>query len=287
MRVLICGGTGFVGGNLVKYFKKQGANVELIERDDLANHEQLTDLVSGSDVVINVAGASIARRWSRSYKREIYESRIDVAQRLVAAINSAEKRPKLYIGASAVGYYRAGVCADEARGEMGDGFLARLCRDWEQASEPLAQDVRRVVMRMGVVLSPAGGAYAQVFRMARWGFVASIGRGSQRISWISVEDLVRAYWFTVERKELSGVVNCVAPDVVTSAESARIMAEQFRAMRLRVPTWAIRMAMGQGACVVTDDVCVWPEVLLGREFEFGDKSFLGYVQRIDEGIDKK
>ena len=165
MKIAISGATGFIGTHLTRYLSGQGHEVTGLGRKwfGRGNADHLAKLMEGMDVVINLAGAPVNHRWTTAYKQELYDSRIIPTRMLVDAINRTD-RVRLFISASAVGYYPSRGCYDEYSHVKSDGFLAGLCRAWEAEAGLIRKSARLIITRFGVVLSPEGGAFLQLIR---------------------------------------------------------------------------------------------------------------------------
>lgn len=208
--------------------------------------------LEGADVVIHLAGASIAgRRWSARYKDEILHSRVAGTQTLTSALLGLRQPPRLYITASAIGYY--GVRPSEEivdeRSRPGDGFLSRVCRAWETAADP-ARDagIRVAHLRFGMVLSPAGGALARLLPVFRLGLGGRIGDGRQPVPWIALDEVPSIVLHIIRKEGLDGPVNAVAPGVPDNAGWTRALSRVLhRPAALPVPAFALRLLFGEMA----------------------------------------
>jgi uncharacterized protein len=203
--------------------------------------------IGGADDVVHLAGAPIAVRWTARRKREILDSRVLGTRRIVEAIATAQRQPRVLVCASAIGYY--GDRADEELTEAssrGRDFLARVVGDWE--AEAQAVGVRSVQLRFGIALSPHGGALAKMLPPFRMGAGGRLGSGAQWMSWIALHDLVRAIRFAIDSSGMRGAVNAVAPHPVTNAEFASTLGRVLhRPARLTVPSFALRAIFGEMA----------------------------------------
>ena len=169
MRIAISGASGYIGQHLSSFLEGKGYDVIPLGRDLFKEDcfDELCRCVESCEVVINLAGASINKRWTEAYKQELYDSRIYVTRQLVHAINTRRVKPELFISASAVGYYPAFGEYDEYHDYRGMDFLARLCGAWEEEASACSSDVRLVITRLGVVLSEDGGALKEMLRLQR------------------------------------------------------------------------------------------------------------------------
>jgi hypothetical protein len=205
--------------------------------------------LNGVDAVVNLCGINVGqRRWSGAFKQNLRDSRITPTEVLSVAV--AEAGVGVLVNASAVGYY--GNTKDRAVDEtasVGEGFLAQLCQDWEAATAPAEQAGARVVLtRTGVVLSPSGGALARLRPFFSLGLGARLGNGRQYMSWITLEDEVRALQFAITNDELSGPVNLTGPAPVTNAEFTKALGHALRRHApLMLPGFAMRAVLGEFA----------------------------------------
>jgi uncharacterized protein (TIGR01777 family) len=256
MRVAIAGSSGLIGTALVVQLRQAGHDVvRLVRRPPRAPDERAWDPSAATmdagtlveiDAVVNLCGSAMGnRRWSGEVKQAIRDSRIGPTEVLAAAV--AEHRVPVLVSASGVGYY--GDTADREVDEtspLGSGFLAQVCRDWEAATAPAVRAGARVVLvRTGLVISPAGGLMSQLKPLFAVGLGARLGSGAQYMPWISLDDEVGAIRFALERDELSGPVNLSGPDPVTNAEFTRALGEAMhRPTPLVVPGFALRLIRG-------------------------------------------
>ena len=241
---------------------------------------RLVAALEGCGAVVNLAGAPIDRRWSDTYKEELYASRIGPTRRLVEAIGALETPPGVLVSASAVGYYPAEGCYKETDARKGTGFLSDLCAAWEQEAQRVPPGVRLVVTRFGVVFSPGGGAFPRLARPFRMGVAARLGDGSQNVSWIALEDLVRAIGFVLEDAAVRGTVNMVAPQHLTNAELTGALARHYRvSLRVGVPGWIVRAIYGEAAQVLLSGQCAVPEKLTAAGFTFGAENIERFLER--------
>ena len=277
MKIAISGASGFIGSHLAGYLTEQGHQVVPLGRGYFSGFPapgpgvigdrawdgamgRLVAALEGCGAVVNLAGAPIDRRWSDTYKEELYASRIGPTRRLVEAIGALETPPGVLVSASAVGYYPAEGCYTETDARKGTGFLSDLCAAWEQEAQRVPPGVRLVVTRFGVVFSP--------------------GDGSQNVSWIALEDLVRAIGFVLEDGAVRGTVNMVAPQHLTNAELTGALARHYRvSLRVGVPGWIVRAIYGEAAQVLLSGQCAVPEKLTAAGFTFDAENIERFLER--------
>ena len=236
MKVAITGANGFVGSHL----KDKFPNYVVINRKDSC--EQIKQKLDGVDVVLNLAGAPIIKRWNVEYKKILISSRIDTTKKLVDAINKSDV--KHFISTSAIGAYPDDKPLDESFDGYGDDFLAKLTQMWEE--EALKCEKPTAILRFGVILGDNGGALKQMLTPFRLGVGGIIGDGKMMMSWIDVDDLVNIYHYIVE-KELSGVFNATAPKPVTNYEFTKTLGSILhRPTILPLPEFVLKLIFGEG-----------------------------------------
>lgn len=291
MKVVVSGGTGFIGRALCESLRRQGMSVSVLSRNPLQAKSVLDPSIrvvewdavasgaweqelDAAAAVINLAGAPIAEgRWTPARKQSIVGSRVNGTRLLVRAISRSPSKPRVLISASGVGYY--GASADrlfDERDGPGSDFLAHLCVDWEQAALAARSAVVRVVcLRIGMVLGGGGGALAKMLPP----FLAFIGGpiapGTQWVSWVHRQDLIGLITWSLTNETVAGPVNAVAPAPVAMTEFCETLGKTLnRPSWLPVPTWALRVAFGELASVMTTGQRVAPRVALdgGYQFQF-------------------
>ncbi|MGW8194361.1 MAG: TIGR01777 family oxidoreductase [Desulforhopalus sp.] len=284
MKVLITGCSGLIGSALVEYLFQQGHSIQCLKRNKIAGDNPFwaTDqLPSAKDdpveVVIHLAGENIAdRRWSGARKKLIMMSRVTGTRELVSYFSRQEKKPRLFLCASAVGYY--GSRQDELLDEnssAGVGFLAEVCKRWENESHKIsAAGIREVNLRFGLVLSPNGGALHKMTPAFKKGVGGTIGNGKQHISWISIRDLVAIVQFIIDNESLEGPVNMVSPIPTTNKGLTKSLGKALdRPTPFTVPTIAAKIIFGEMAAeMLLSSTRATPQKLLRAGYEFIDTS---------------
>lgn len=282
MRITVSGASGFIGRRLVERLLESGHSLSLLGRktvgglplwrwDARGEERPPEESLAEAEGVIHLAGEPVAQRWTAEAKRRIQGTRVEGTRRLVEALAGLGRRPGVLVCASAIGIYgaRGEEILTEASG-AGEGFLARVCVEWERAAgeaEPLG--VRVVSVRTGMVLGRDGGALARLLRPFKAGLGGRLGNGRQWMSWIHLEDHVELIRFAVEGAGLSGPVNTVAPNAVTNAEFTRELAATLRRpAALPVPAFTLRAVFGEMATLLLDSQRVAPEAALAAGFRF-------------------
>ncbi|WOX04996.1 TIGR01777 family oxidoreductase [Microbulbifer pacificus] len=259
MHCLITGGTGLIGRLFCAQWLARGHSVTVLSRDPdkvrrlcgetAVGVRDLQQLQAPVDVVVNLAGETIAQRWNDARKQEIRRSRVETTARLAQWILSLPQRPKYVLSGSAVGYYgdRGGDLLKESSGP-GGGFAAELCRDWETATLPLQRAGICVgIMRTAIVLSTRGGALPEMLPAFRLGVGGPMGSGEHWMSWIHEEDIVGLMLHAIDR-QLCVPFNACAPEPVTNNSFSRLLAKQLhRPSLLRTPAWILKLIFGEMA----------------------------------------
>ena len=285
MKIFITGGTGFVGSHLTSRLVQAGHTVGILTRRSGKEEDKTEKIryivgnpteegpwqkaVADYDACINLAGTSIFRRWTTAYKNNIRNSRIFTTRHLVDAIPSDAQ--KILFSTSAVGYY--GFHEDERLDEFsspGSNFLGSLAQDWE--SEALAAEkkgVRVIITRFGIVMGKDGGALDLMALPFKWFVGGPLGRGRQWFSWVHAGDLVEAFVFLLDRKELSGPFNLAAPHPIQNRDLARVLGKTIgRPAWLPAPSFLIKMILGEFGSVILKGQRVFPKRLLDAGFTF-------------------
>jgi uncharacterized protein (TIGR01777 family) len=269
MNVAIAGVSGFVGSFLKEYFLDREYQVVAISRATFSDKEALQEIIDWADVVINLAGESILKRWSSSYKRKLLESRVKSTMLLVDAMNRVEKE-QLLISSSAIGIYENNLLCDEEDYIYGETFLSYMCQEWEREAKKCKQ--RTVIFRLGIVLGE-GGALHKMMLPFKAGLGGAIGDGSQAFSFVHIEDLARAYEHVILHDALEGIFNLSSPKPSTNAKFTKSLANRLhRPALIPVPEIALRAVYGEGAQVLCKGQEVYPKRLLesGFTFEYED-----------------
>ncbi len=284
MKILITGGTGFVGSYIVQLLLKSGHEVTVIGHSsapvvrsgrlyaisaDTTRKGSWQNALKDVDAVINLAGVSIFRRWTPAYKQRIYDSRILTTRHVVEGLSG--ERPQTLISTSAVGYY--GSRGDDVLSESepcGGDFLSRVGKDWERAAfEAEKKNIRVVAARFGVVLGRSGGALKQMITPFKWFAGGPMGNGRQWFSWIHIADLAEAMMYMMENPEIRGPVNLCSPAPVTSGELARTLGAVLgRPAFIPAPSFVLRLMLGEFADTLLSSQRAIPEKLLASEFVF-------------------
>ena len=289
MKIAIIGGTGLIGIALSKELKNRGDEILLISRDshsaksknkfavkyfkwDYKTHQHLTVQINNYDAVINLTGEPITgKRWNNSYMDELRNSRIEITKYVAEAICNCSEKPKVFISSSATGFY--GNVKNEILNEnsnSGNDFLAKLCVDWENASEKVAtENIRLVHIRTGVVLTKEGGALKKMLLPYRLFLGGPLGNGNQWFPWIHIQDEVGAIIFAIANDKIKGPINLTAPIPVKMKDFSKFLGKVLnRPSFFNVPKLALRMVVGKVADVLVSSQRVLPQKLLDSGYKF-------------------
>lgn len=290
-RIAVAGASGLIGSALVRSLTADGHEVvRLVRRAPRGADEVRWDPgrrqvdpagLAGCDVVVNLAGAGVGdRRWTPEYKRLLRDSRVGGTTALAEAVAALPEPPRVFVNGSAIGFYGdTGDRVVDEDGAPGDGFLSRLCVEWEEAAAPAgAAGVRTVFLRTGLVVARDGGAWGRLFPLFRAGLGGRLGDGRQYWSYIALHDEVAAIRHLIDTEGLSGPFNLTAPEPLTNREITAAMSRVLRRPAVfAVPAPALRAALGEMAGDVLGSQRVVPRRLLESGFRF---AFPG----IDEAI---
>jgi uncharacterized protein (TIGR01777 family) len=271
MIVSISGAGGFIGKALTNAFYAKGWTVKPISRESLS----MTDddfrkaKIEGCDVVINLAGANISKRWTQVYKKEILESRVHATRKIVSSILDCLQPPKILISVSGTDIYDSVNTHDENSTSFAGNFLGNVCREWEEEAMKASGKLRVVIPRMGMVLGDGGGALDKMYPAFSLGLGAKIGKGSQIISFIHIKDLVNAFIFIIEQESLTGPVNLVSPYPVTNAEFSETLGKALKQpVFLTLPGKILKLIYGEGSVLLLEGHKVFPGKLTSLGFRF-------------------
>jgi len=287
MKIAIAGGTGFVGMALVNELSKYDHEIVILTRRTRKSSEKanvrytqwLTDNANpvmdlqDTDIFINLAGESInSGRWTEERKSKILSSRIEAVDAVLDIINQLDRKPQALINASAIGIYGTSETKvfTENNEKLGTDFLAETVVKWEQeASKAVSLGIRTVLCRFGIILEKDAGALPKMLMPYKWFIGGNIGSGKQWMSWIHLEDVVKGIIFAIENKQIQGPVNFTAPHPVMMSDFGKTLAQVLhRPHWLPVPSFALRLLLGEMSTLVVDGQKVLPNKLLDHGFQF-------------------
>ncbi len=287
MKILITGGTGFVGRQLSSRLIQEGCEVTILTRSlkgekgassgisylegDPTKKGPWQDSIRNHDLVINLAGASIFSKWTEEHKKAIRESRVNTTRNIVEGIPSSPQSPFTLFSTSAVGYY--GFCGDEELTEEsppGSDFLARIAVEWEgEALKARDKGARVVITRFGIVLGEKGGALSQMIPLFKKYIGGPIGSGKQWFSWVHIKDLAEAFVFLLKNPDISGPVNVCSPNPVRNKDLAKALGKALhRPSFIPAPAFMVKLVLGELGSVILEGQRVIPKKLLEKGFVF-------------------
>jgi len=284
--VLIGGGSGFIGTALTKALKAKGYFVRIVSRKPSPLSMSWTELErkglpENCTAVVGMAGQNVfdvSRRWTAGFQQNVWASRVLTTRTLASAINRAEVKPKVFISMSGVGYYKPSATEEYTEDSPGGDFdfLSKLAKDWEEASilPSSCSSVRRVVIRSGVVLGREGGMINNLFWPFFFGVGGPVGTGQQYFPWIHIQDMVDLILYSIETEKVSGVLNGVAPQIITNKQFAQAFGKAlWRPAFIPIPTFVLNAAFSEErAKIMTEGQKVIPKrtLELGYKFKFPD-----------------
>ena len=270
--ICIAGSTGFIGKSAAIFFQSNGFKVVSITRKDLnQGTRHITSMIDGSEMLINVVGASIQKKWTKAYKKEIYNSRIITTKILIDAIKLTKNKPKVFVSSSAVGIYNSIDIHDEFSEKYSGSFLGKVCRNWEREAFKLMnlKETRLVIFRYGIVLGRNGGAFPNILRSFKFFLGSVLGDGYQWFPFVHIEDVLSAYWFVLVNKNAHGIYNVVVPNLVPYNRFCQIVAKTIkRPCWLKIPFVFLKLRFGEFAAVLTEGQHVKPHRLIREGFYF-------------------
>jgi uncharacterized protein len=285
MKYVICGGTGFIGSELTKYWLQAGNEIAIVGRNlpkDAPYHPKLSyhtwdslhadsTPVENADALVNLAGASLSQRWSQSGKKAIMQSRLWAVSAAAKLLARLKHNPSVVIQASAVAIYGTSLQAtfyESSPAHVMD-FPSDVVKTWEEASDEAYKNIRMIKLRTGVVLGNRNGAFPKMKLPYLLGFGGNIGTGNQWVSWIHLTDIVRLIDFCIQNPTISGPVNATAPHPVTNEEFGRTIGKVYnRPHWFPLPAILLKTAVGELSEILLKGQRVLPSAALEQGFKF-------------------
>ncbi len=273
--VLIAGGSGLIGQNLKICMIKLNYNVKILSRNKKSKYywnpkknELDNSILTDVDYVINLCGSQIDRRWTNKTKKEIYSSRINSTNFLIKKINSTKTKIKKYIGASAIGYYEYNGDLKNENSRKGSHFLSDICFEWEKEHKKI-KNIPICILRIGVVLSKEGGMLNKLLLPFSLNLGSSLGNGTQKISWVHIEDLSKMMIFCLKDK-ITGTFNAVSPRPVSnnffSIKLARVKSKYL--LLPNVPTFILKIVFGEMSTMILGSLEISSKKIENQGFSF-------------------
>ncbi len=288
MKILITGGTGFIGRTLCRRLLDSGHELIVLSRrpeqvkklcgESVTAISNLEDLSSEEiiNAIINLSGEGIADRlWTKKRKQKLLDSRIKITEQLIAYVASARQKPSVMLSGSAVGYYGSnGESEPDKTTDNPDDFAQQLCKQWETAAKTVNEHgVRLCILRIGLVIGRDGGFVKRMLLPFKLGLGGQLGNGQQWMSWIHKEDLISIIETLLSNLELEGTFNVTAPEPVTNAEFTACLANNLhRPAIFPVPAIVLKLLLGEMSGLLLGGQKVLPERLIEQEFSFQYKS---------------
>jgi uncharacterized protein (TIGR01777 family) len=267
-KVLIIGASGFIGSSLLQILSD--SRIEICKGRDIVkmNKEDIHEMIKRNEVIINLAGYPVTGPWSKKKKKLILDSRISTSKRIVNAIIETGHETHL-INASAIGLYKPDKETDEFSYESGDGFLAEVVSKWEEEIKKLEKTSSDyTLLRIGVVLGKGGGAYSVLRKLTKFNLGTYFSGGKQKVSFILLEDAVRAIKFVVDNR-ITGPVNLTAPKSTDYKEFMTYLKQKTGAFLVwNMPSFILKLMLGKSSSMLLDSQDVKPAVLLKNNFNF-------------------
>jgi len=298
--ILITGGSGLIGKALTKLLVQKGYRVNILSRkkSDLKNTYYWNvkqgiieeEAIATADCIIHLAGENVAdKRWTQQRKKSLLNSRVLPTRLLLKKVAAHNPNLKSFIAASAVGYYGTS-CQDSVKIEEsspGNDFLARICVDWEKEVLKFKPITKVTILRIGVVLSSEGGAYAEISKPIKHGFGAVLGSGNQSIPWIHIKDLCNLFAYAVKNPNIEGIYNAVASEQIDNRKLTQAIAAVIgKKIRLpKVPSFVLKLIFGERSVILLKGCAVSSKKIQNAGFEFGFETIKEAVKEIE--VDKR
>lgn len=294
MNILITGGTGFIGSTLTKFFLQQNNDITILSRNSskllqpIRVIESINQINANEkiNIIINLAGSPINKRWNKTYKKKLISSRVEVTKNLITLIKRLKEKPDLLISASAIGYYgtQNNKYLDETSSYI-DDFTHELCNLWElEAQKAQELGVRTCITRLGVVLGKNGGALEKILPLFKLGLGGNIGSGKQFFSWIHLDDVIDIFNFLISNKKQKGIYNLTSPNPITNSQFTKALSETLkRPDFFTIPSFLIKMIFGEmGDKLLLNGPAVYPKKLLDSGYEFKFKTIESALKNLTD-----
>lgn len=289
MKIIIAGGTGFLGKSLEKYFTEKGDQVYILTRNPKRKNEIYWDAqtigewknsLENADVLINLTGKSVDCRYHEKNKKEIYSSRIDSTRILQKAVDQCSEKPKIWLNASSATIYVHSEkhLNTEENGVIGDDFSMNICKSWEKEFFAVQNnEIRKVALRTSIVLGNNGGAFPKLKMITKLGLGGKQGRGNQMVSWIHIEDFCKAVDWIIQHENISGAVNITASAPLANEVMMKKLRKGLKApFGLNAPVWQLEIAsifLKTETELLLKSRNVYPERLMKSGFQFSCPGF--------------
>lgn len=284
MKIIIAGGSGFLGENLEKYFSEKGNQVYILTRNPKRENEVYWDartldewknILENSDVLINLTEKSVDCRYHEKNKQEIHSSRIDSTKVLQQALDNCLNIPKVWLNASSATIYVHSEkhLNTEEDGIVGDDFSMNICKSWEEELFRIKNEkIRKVALRTSIVLGKNGGAFPKLRQVTKSGLGGNQGRGDQKVSWIHIDDFCRVVEWIIDNENIGGAINVTAPQPLSNEDFMKKIRNQLKVpFGVSSPVWLLEIAsifLGTETELLLKSRNVYPEKLIANGFQF-------------------
>lgn len=271
MKIAVSGANGYIAKSLIPLLEAAHHTVLPIERRLLYNIDQLSEILSDTMVVINLAGAPILQRWTEKNKNEIFRSRIETTQNIVKAINGLpdEKKPRTFISASAIGIYSSNSIHTEASTYFSNDFVGEVVKSWENASSELSPTVRRVIFRIGLILGKEAKTIKNLLPIFKMRLGGKLGTGRQPFPFVHINDVVNAIVWGFQNEQANGIYNLVAPENINNKIFTQVLASSLkRPAFFTVPEFSLKLVLGEASSLLLQSPQVTPNRLINEGFVF-------------------
>ncbi|MGH1518017.1 TIGR01777 family oxidoreductase [Chryseobacterium sp. JK1] len=289
MKIIIAGGTGFLGENLEKYFTEKGDQVYILTRKPKRSNEiywnakdigDWKNVLENTNVLINLTGKSVDCRYHDKNKREIYTSRIESTHVLQKALDQCLNPPRIWLNASSATIYVHSETQvnTEENGIIGDDFSMNICKSWEKEFFAINNEkIRKVALRTSIVLGHNGGAFPKLKTITRLGLGGKQGRGNQMVSWIHIDDFCKAVDWIIQNEEILGPINITSPEPISNETMMRTLRKKLKnPLGLNAPVWQLEIAsifLKTETELLLKSRNVYPENLIKSGFQFAFPNF--------------
>jgi uncharacterized protein (TIGR01777 family) len=280
MNVLITGATGFIGNSLVEFLLNKENNIIVLARNknkvkaNVRAVENISEISENEsiDIIINLAGAPIAKKWTKLYKQELIDSRIGTTRNIATLVKKLKQKPQVLLSASAIGYYGSQLSniIDETS-KPNNEFTHQLCKEWESEALQLEKlGLRVCITRLGVVLGKNGGALQQMLTPFKIGLGGKIGSGNQYFSWIHISDVLKAFYVMMNDAKYNGIYNLTSPNPITNIAFTHALGQQLKRPTIfPMPEFVISLLFGEmGRTLLLKGSRVIPKRLIESGFSF-------------------
>lgn len=283
MKILITGGTGLVGSAIIQKLIARGDEVINLSTSKTSSSNgirhikwnpkkgEISESIPQVDAVINLAGYSVANKWTKENKAKIVDSRLDSTSLLMRIISEMQNKPEVIVTTSASGYYAPSYLVQDENSPAGTGFLSELCVDWENATLKAEElGIRRVILRVGVVLAKGEGALGKMLPFFKLGAGSATGSGKQYMSWIHLDDLANMYVHAIDHKDVSGSYNACSPSPVTNYEYSKTLAKTIHRPFFfpNVPKFALDLLFGEMSSMLLNSQRLSAQKIIQTGFTF-------------------